>query len=68
MQVAGWAMLGAHGLHLDQSMLAQAHAAMLTIENEGGCLPLHPATYTGLARLRYHICAAWQTPCAFCKY
>ena len=28
-------MFGAHEAHMDQAMLAQAHAAMLTIESEG---------------------------------
>ena len=30
--------------HMDQAMLAQAHAAMLTIENEGVLLPPSPSS------------------------
>ena len=51
-QAAGWAMFRAHGLHMDQSMLAQAHAAMLTIEMEGVCLQPLPA------QLKHTVCTA----------
>ena len=39
-QAADWSVFTANGLHVDQSLLAQAHAAMLTIESEGACLRL----------------------------
>ena len=37
-QAADWSVFSEHGLQVDQSLLAQAHAAMLTIESEGACL------------------------------
>ena len=55
-QAADWTVFSAQGLHMDQSMLAQAHAAMLTIESEGARLqllptPLHVPSCTRLRTL-----------------
>ena len=44
-QAADWAVFTAHGLHVDPTLLAQAHAAMLTIESEGACPHLHFFTH-----------------------
>lgn len=45
-RAADWTVFSAQGLHMDQSMLAQAHAAMLTIESEGARLHLPPTSQT----------------------